>query len=134
MKSVQVILRCSIQQTVAICSKQWSDVLQRMHVVCTRMWYVHTRTTLVMCWLNVRVESSVTLNNFTASANCTILSATLTPTGLLKLDSRWHVPKITTSVVSGFCSSVFCRNRDCTGSEHLTTYYRLSIALGTSDK
>jgi len=53
-----------------------------------RVWYVHARTTLVTCWLNVNVESSDTPNNFTASASVTVLPATLTPTGLINVDNR----------------------------------------------
>jgi len=44
-----------------------------------RVWYMHARTSLVTCWLNVNVESSDTRNNCTASANATVLPATLTP-------------------------------------------------------
>ena len=92
-------------------------------------------STLVTCWLNVNVEFSDTPNNFTASANVTVLPATLTPTGLINLDSRWRVPKITASVLPGFNNnSAFCKNHDDTASEQLTTDDRSPKALGASEK
>jgi len=59
-----------------------------------RVWYVHARTTFATYWLNVNAQSSVTPNNFTASAKCTTVPATLTPADVCMPASRWRVPKM----------------------------------------
>ena len=84
-----------------------------------RVWYMQAWTTFVTCWLNVNTESSVTPNNFTASAKCTTVPATLTPADVCVPASHWRVPKA--SVFSGLSNSAFCKNHVYTASKQPTS-------------